>query len=69
MRPARGVFATSPGCGCRLEQVGVFADQGGVDLVGLVAAEIGTADVADLGWVGDADKVACVVQRQRRARL
>ena len=49
----------------RFEQLGVFADQGGVDLIGLVATEFGAAEVTDLGWIDDADDVPGVVQCQR----
>ena len=50
-----------------LEQLGILADHGGIDLVSLVAAELGTAEIADLGGVDDADYVARIVQRQCRS--
>ena len=50
-----------------LNNLGVFADQNGIDFVSFVAAQFGAGEVTDLGRVGNADDVAGVVQRQRHA--
>ena len=38
-------------------QLAIFADQHGIDGVGLVAAELGAGEIADLGRVDNADDV------------
>ncbi len=49
---------------CRVKQRGVVADQGSIDLVGLIATELGAGEVPDLRRVDHADDVTRVVQRQ-----
>jgi hypothetical protein len=52
----------------RVEQRGVVADQGSIDLVGLITTELGAGEVPDLGRVDHADDVTRVVQRQCYAK-
>src|SRR3954471_3624264 len=46
------------------EKCGVFADQSGIGLVGLVAAKLATGEVTDLHGVDNADSMARIVQHQ-----
>ena len=48
-----------------LEQLSVFADVGGIDLIGLVAPQLGAGEVADLGGIDEAHDVPGLMQRQR----
>ncbi len=55
------------GPGSRLEQAAVVADQGGIGPVGFVAAQLGAADVLDLGRINDTDEVSGIVEMKRQA--
>ena len=52
------------GPGSRLEQAAVVADQGGIGLVGFVAAQLGA--VLDLGRINDTDAVSGIVEMKRQ---
>ena len=52
----------------RVEQRGVVADQGSIDLVGLITTELGAREVPDLGRVDNADDVTRVLERQCHAK-
>ena len=63
---AAGPARWGPGAG--LEQLGVFADVRGIDLIGLVAPQLGAREVADLGGIDEADDVPGLMERQRDAQ-
>jgi hypothetical protein len=55
-----------PGAG--FEQLSVFADVRGIDLIGLVAPQLGAREVADLGGIDEAHDVPGLMERQRDAQ-
>jgi hypothetical protein len=52
----------------RFEQLSVFADVRGIDLIGLVAPQLGAREVADLGGIDEAHDVPGLMERQRDAQ-
>src|SRR3954465_14999605 len=54
--------------GVRFEQLSVFADVRGIDLIGLVAPQLGAREVANLGGIDEAHDVPGLMERQRDAQ-